>query len=101
MLRRVRAGCRSSLRKTGNSGDRPRRPLFVLVGIVELGRIAEPQNLPGRVPRENAVRPLGLERDNRDVPGTGAVRGRHTAARQALERFELEDRRGRLDADGN
>ena len=46
------------------------------------------------------MRPFGFERDDRDVPGTGAVRRRHTAARQAFERFELEDRRGWFDADG-
>ena len=96
-IRTSRAKNREILVSKRGSG---RFELLFLFGIVELGRIAEPQNLTGRVPRENAVRPLGFERDDRDVPWTGAVRRRHTAARQAFERFELEDRRGWFDADG-
>src|SRR3954470_24192079 len=43
------------------------------------------------MPREDAVRPLGLERDDGDVPGSGAVGRRDTPARQTFERFELEN----------
>ena len=66
-------------------------PLFVqLLVLVELGRIAESQDLPAGVAREDAMRALRFKLNDRDVPRTGAIRRRHAAARQAFERFELE-----------
>src|SRR6266540_4100694 len=61
------------------------------VALVELRRVAEAQNLPRRMPRKNAVWPLGLERDDGDIPGTGAISGGDTPTRQTFERFELEN----------
>ena len=62
-------------------------PLFVVVLVVEFGRVAQTQNLAARMPRKNTVRSLGLERDDGNVPGTGAVGRSHTTARKPLERF--------------
>jgi hypothetical protein len=76
--------------------DIPRRDLFLrVVFLVKFLGIAETQNLSTGVAREDAVWALGLERYHRDVPRTGAIRSRHTPARQAFERLELEYRRGR------
>jgi hypothetical protein len=66
-------------------------PLFVLVLIVELGGVAETQNLTARVPRKDAVGPLGFERDDGNVPRAGTVGGRDATAGQSFERFELEN----------
>jgi hypothetical protein len=66
-------------------------PLFVFVLIFELGRVAETQNLTIRMAREDAVRALGFERDDGDVPRTGTVGGGNAAARQPFERFQLEN----------
>src|SRR5690349_21618707 len=75
--------------------------LFFVVFRVEFSRIAQTQHLTGRMARENAVRTLGFEGNNRDVPRTGPIRRRHAAARQPLERFELENGACRPDgADG-
>jgi hypothetical protein len=76
--------------------DVPRRDLFFrVVLVVKFFGIAETENLSAGVTREDAVWPFGLERHNRNVPRTGAIRSRHTPARQAFERLELEHRRGR------
>jgi hypothetical protein len=76
--------------------DIPRRDLFLrVVLVVKFFGIPETQNLSTGVAGEDAVRPLGLERYHRDVPRTSAIRSRHTPARQAFERLELEHRRGR------
>jgi hypothetical protein len=72
-------------------------PLFVVVLIVEFGRVAETQNLAARMTRENAIRPLGFERNDGNIPRAGAVSGSHAAARQPFERFELENRACRPD----
>ena len=69
---------------------------LLVVFVLELRRVAEPQNLTARVARQNAVRAFGFEGNDRDVPGTRTIGRRHAAARQAFERFELEHRRRRL-----
>src|SRR4029077_18058658 len=58
---------------------------------------AEPENLAVDVAGEDAVRALGFERHDGDVPRTGTIGGSDAAARQPLERFELEDRACRPD----
>ena len=70
--------------------------LLVVFVLIELGRIAEPQDLTIDVAGKDAVWPLRLERHDRHVPWAGPESSCHTAARQALERFELEDGRRRL-----
>src|SRR5687767_9888364 len=42
---------------------------------------------------QDAMRTLGLERYDGDIPRTCTVSRRHAPARQAFERFELEHRR--------
>ena len=54
--------------------------LFFVLFCFEFSRIAETEHLTRGVTRENAVRPLGLEGNNRDVPRTGPVRRRHAPA---------------------
>ena len=78
-------------------GESERMGLFVVFFLVELRTVAETKNLAAGVPREDAVRALRLERDNRDIPRARPKRGSYAAARKPLERFELEDRRRRLD----
>lgn len=78
-------------------GGRARRGLFVVFFLVELRAVAETKNLPAGVPREDAVRALRLERDNRHVPRACSKRSSYAAAGESLEGFELEDRRRRLD----
>ena len=65
--------------------------LFFVVVLVELGRIAQTQDLTGGVTGENAVRPLGLERDDGDIPRTGPICRRNAPARQPFKRLELEN----------
>ena len=77
------------------------RDLFLVVFVVEFRRIPETEDLTGRVTRENAVRSLGLERDDSHIPGAGPIRRRHASARQPFERFQLENgARGSYGADG-
>ena len=83
----------SGEKERGRSGER----LFVVFFLVELRGIAETENLTVGVARQDAVRPLRFEGDDRHVPRTRPERGRYAAARQPLERFELEDGRRRLD----
>src|SRR5262245_64784496 len=64
----------------------PERNLFLVVVLIEFGRVAQTQDLTGGMAGENAVRSLRLERDKRHVPGARAVRRRNKTARQAIVR---------------
>jgi len=81
--------------------DQSERNLFLVVVLIEFGRVAKTEDLAGGMAGKNAVRTLGLERDHGDIPGTRAVGRSHTPTRQPFERFELENGAGRPDrADG-
>jgi hypothetical protein len=71
--------------------DQAERNLFFVLVFVELGWVAETEDLAGVVAGQDAVRPLGLERHDRDVPRAGAVGRSHATTRQPFERFELEN----------
>ena len=71
--------------------------LFVVFFLVELRGVAEAKNLTVGVASQDAVWPLRFEGNDGDVPRTSTEGGSHAATRQPLERFELEDRRRRLD----
>jgi hypothetical protein len=67
--------------------------LVGLAVVVKFRGVAKAQHLAAIVAGEDAVRALRFERNHGDVPWTGAIRSRHAATRQTLERFELEHRR--------
>src|SRR5688572_25042075 len=69
--------------------------LVRLLFFIEFRRISQPQHLATRMACQNAMRTLRFERNDGDIPGTGAIGRCYAAARQPLERFELEhSRRG-------
>src|SRR5918995_342174 len=66
--------------------------LLRLVVFVVLFAIAQTKHLAAGMAGQDAVWPLGFERDHGHIPRLGAVSGRHAATRQPFERFELEHR---------
>ena len=71
--------------------------LFVVFFLVKLRGVAETKNLTVGVASQGAMGPLRFQGNDGDVPRTSTEGGSYAATRKPLERFELKDRRRRLD----